>query len=60
MGPLDILLLCLVALALVLAVRSRVRAKKNGSGCCSGSCAGCNACRTENNKKEKELPDQKL
>jgi len=47
MGLGDILLLCLIAGALILAVRSRVRAKKNGSGCCGASCADCSRCRTE-------------
>ena len=50
MELIDIILLCIVALALFLAVRSRVRAKKNGTGCCSGSCAGCSACRAEKQK----------
>ncbi len=50
MGLIDIVLLCLVALALLLAVCSRVRAKKSGGGCCSGSCAGCSACRMEKQK----------
>ena len=37
----DIVILLLVAGAAALAVRSRVRARKNGSSCCSAGCSAC-------------------
>ncbi len=39
----DILVLALTAAAVILAVRSRLRAKKNGTGCCPGCCGDCGA-----------------
>ena len=40
----DILILLVIGAAVVFSLRSRRRAEKNGTGCCSGGCGGCAAC----------------
>lgn len=41
MKPLDIVLICVIAICLVAAVLYVVTKKKNGCSGCSGSCDGC-------------------
>ena len=45
----DILILCLLAGALILALRSHRRARRNGSSCCSVGCEGCSRCASAGN-----------
>ena len=40
MNGIDIILVLIIAGAVLLAVRSRIRARKNGTGCC-GDCSRC-------------------
>ena len=48
MGPVDIVLLVLIAAAVIGAVILTVRRKKHG---CSCGCAGCDGCRKVRNEK---------
>ena len=49
MSALDVVLAGLILAALVLAVRSVVRAKKQGKSCCGdcGSCSGCDRAKSD-------------
>ena len=60
MGPVDIIVLAIIALIVGGASFYIIRAKKNGQRCigcpdsktCSGNCASCHACSHENEQQE--------